>query len=428
MENIIKCVILSLMMGISCRLFFEIFAQSRNWRHKWLEQLPVLICAAGFMVIAFSEIPPYIFQPVRVITVVFITAQICFQIKVAKNLILSVVFCGIYWILSMLLISVIYVFPVLEQYKIQNIAESVTVCLFLCIMLFLHGRFKKRTLQIRNGRKPVILAFFPVFSMIVIMAVSMISWGELPEERYARLATVLGLALINLCVCWYAADILKKEEEIQTLRLSHARTKNQMDMYLNMQKYYKKQRRQMHDYKNQLNCIAGMLEKGQVSETLSYISGLTGGIRKIADRISTNNTVADVVLNQKYQEAFEKDITMTMAVNDLSALTVSEEEIVVLLVNLLDNAIEACEKLDENKIIQFKMMLENEQLILSVRNPVKEAVSLKGNRAASSKKNAFMHGIGLMNVDSVVKKNKGTSVVRCEEGWFYFSVIIPLEI
>ena len=427
MGDIVKCVIFSVMMGISCKLFLETFALSRNWRHKWMEQLPVLICVAGFMVIAFSRIPPYIFQPVRVITVVFITAQVCFQIKVVKNLILSVVFCGIYWILAMLFISVIYAFPVLERYETQNMAESVTGCLFLCVMLLLHSKFRKQTPKTVKGRRGIVLAFFPVFSMIVIMAISMMSWGETTENRYARLAAVVGFALINLCVCWYAADILKKEEEVQTLRLIHARTKNQMDMYLNMQKNYEQQRRQMHDYKNQLNCIAGMLENGQVRETLSYISKLTGGIKKIADRISTNNIVVDVVLNQKYQEAFEKNITITMAVNDLSGHIIGEEEIVVLLVNLLDNAIEACEKLDDNKVIQFKMMLENEQLILSIRNPVKEMVNIKGNRADSTKEDAFLHGIGLMNVDYVVRKNKGTSVVKCEDGWFYFSVMIPLE-
>lgn len=427
MGDVIKCVFGSVMMGISCKLFFETFAFGRKWRHKWMEQIPVLVCAAGFMAIAFSEIPPYIFQPLRVIAVVFFTAQLCFQIKVVKNLILSVVFCGIYWILVMLLVSVIYAFPVFDLQKMQNIVESVTGCLFLCVMLLLHSRFRDRAREITKGRKKVILAFCPVFSMIVIMAISMISWGGTAADSYARLAAIFGFALINCCVCWYVYDMLKKEDELENLRLIHGRTQNQMDTYLNMQKNYEQQRRQMHDYKNQLNCIAGMVESGQAEETIAYISKLTGSLNKSTDRVNTHHLAVDVVLNQKYQEAYEKDILMTMAVNDLSTLTMSEEEIVVLLVNLLDNAIEACDKLDGNKVIQFKMMLENEQLILSIRNPVKEKVNIKKNRADSTKEDAFLHGIGLMNVDHVVKKNRGTSVVRCEDGWFYVSVMIPLE-
>ena len=45
---------------------------------------------------------------------------------------------------------------------------------------------------------------------------------------------------------------------------------------------------------------------------------------------------------------------MTLLVNDLSELAFSEEDIVIILVNLLDNAIEACEKLDSRRVIQFK--------------------------------------------------------------------------
>ena len=170
-----------------------------------------------------------------------------------------------------------------------------------------------------------------------------------------------------------------------------------------------------------------MLEEGRTKETLAYIAKLTGGIRKSADHINANHTVVNVVLNQKYQEAGEKGIVMTIAVNDLSGLTISEEEIVTLLVNLIDNAIEACGKLDQNKIIQFKMMLEEGELILAVRNPVKEPVRVEGGKAATTKQDVLNHGIGLLNVEAVIKKNAGTSVIRCEEGWFSFSAMIPIS-
>lgn len=56
-----------------------------------------------------------------------------------------------------------------------------------------------------------------------------------------------------------------------------------------------------------------------------------------------------------------------MSVNDLSGLTMKEEDIVTLLVNLLDNAMEACEKLDTGRIIRLKMILEDGELTLSVK-------------------------------------------------------------
>ncbi|MDE5825346.1 MAG: ATP-binding protein, partial [Lachnospiraceae bacterium] len=149
--------------------------------------------------------------------------------------------------------------------------------------------------------------------------------------------------------------------------------------------------------------------------------------------INTNHTVVNIILNQKYQAARDKNITMTFVINDLSGLTMPEEDLVTLLTNLLDNAIEACEKIDEkntaiDKTIQFKMVVEESQLILSVRNPVNEPVQIKNNMVVTSKKDSIYHGIGLSNIDTVVKKYHGTSVLKCKDGWFSFAAILPCSL
>ena len=424
MEDIVKCILLSIMMGISCKAYYEIFVPYRKWRNGVLGYLVVLTTAIGFMMIAFTEIPPYIFQPIRFIAVVAVSAQICFQIKAVKNLILAVMFCGIYWILSMICVAFAYAFPVMQTGRIYDMVESITGSLFLCLMLLLRYRFKKRTYKPAGGRWRTGLAVFPLFGMMVIMAISMMPGDGSSVDKYAKLMAVLGFSAICFCLFLYVENMLEKEEEVQNLRLMQVRTQNQMNLYRGMQKNYEQHRRMMHDYKNQLNCIQGMVSGGQSKEALEYISKLTGSIRSNADYVNTNHTVVNVVLNQKYQEAYEKGITITMAVNDMSGLTMSEEEIVILLVNLIDNAMEACERLTHDKIIQFKMMLEDDQLVLSIRNPVEEAVKIKGKLVPTSKRDGAQHGIGLMNVDSVIRKNGGTSVIKCEDGWFYFSALI----
>lgn len=114
-------------------------------------------------------------------------------------------------------------------------------------------------------------------------------------------------------------------------------------------------------------------------------------------------------------------------VNDLSRLKMCEEDIVTMLVNLFDNAIEACDKLNGNRIIKLKMVLEEQQLIFSIGNPVEKPIVMNGKLVSTSKNDKHKHGIGLMNVDSVIRKNKGTSTLKCVHGWFYFSAILPNE-
>ena len=426
LELVIRSFILSFIMGISCQTFYETVAPRRRRRYEWLRHTTVFAFAAGFMVIAVTEIPPYIFQPVRVIVVTAVVAQIYFDMRVLKNIILSIMFCGIYWLFSVLLVLLVYITTLPNSVMGADLTEPLVDIAYLCLMLAFRYRYQSRV----RGLSDVKWGKFGLLSLIgivVSMAVAMMSPEYSITDHYALLTAVAGFAVVYVLGFYYMVSLLEKESQIQNLRLLHEQTQNQMHLYQSMKKRYEQQRRFSHDYKNQLHCIQGMLESGQTKEAAEYISGLTGNLRYNEMCVNTEHAVVNVMLNQKYQEAFDKGIVMTIVSGNLSGLTISEEDIVTLLGNLLDNAIEACEKLAENKVIQFKMVLEEEQLVLSIRNPVKDAVQIKDNRIVTSKRNKSQHGIGLLNVDSVIRKNNGTSVLKCENGWFSFAAMIPLD-
>lgn len=103
----IKSLILSIMLGISCKEYYEAILPKRKMRYGWIEQTAVLAFVLGFMVISAAPIPPYILQPIRVIIIIWIIGQIYFKAKWMYHLALSVFFCGIIWVLSSIVISVL---------------------------------------------------------------------------------------------------------------------------------------------------------------------------------------------------------------------------------------------------------------------------------------------------------------------------------
>ena len=423
---VIRSIILSFLMGMSCLAFYETVVPRRKLRYGWMEHTAVIAFTAGFMVIAVTKIPPYILQPVRVIVVVVIVAQIYFQMSIIKNLILSIVFCGIYWLGSILFVSLVYITPIADNVVANDMMEPVMDICYLCLMLAFRYRYQSKAHGLTNIKWGK-FGLFSIIGIAVSIALAMMSQAGNVADDYARLTAVAGFVVVYVLGFYYMASLLEKESQMQKLMLLHEQTQNQMNLYQSMKKRYDQQRRFSHDYKNQLNCIRGMIDSGQTKEALDYISGLTGSFRQSEMCVNTEHVVVNVMLNQKYQEASDKGIVMTMVSGDLSGLTISEEDIVTLLGNLLDNAIEACEKLSGNKVIQFKMIIEEGQLVLSIRNPVKDAVKIKDNRIVTSKRDKSQHGIGLMNVDSVIRKNNGTSVLKCEDGWFSFAAMIPMD-
>ena len=129
-------------------------------------------------------------------------------------------------------------------------------------------------------------------------------------------------------------------------------------------------------------------------------------------------------MNQKYQTASEESIDVQMQVNDLSGLTVDPEALVVVLTNLLDNAIEACERLQEGRSIRCSVLLED-SLFLSVSNTA-PPVQIEDNTIKSTKMPRQDHGYGLPAICSVLDKLNAEYAFDYENGWFRFVAEIPL--
>ncbi len=424
MEMFVRSLILSFMLGISCKEYFEIFLKRRwNLGIGNFTLLPAFIL--GFMVISLTPIPPYIWQPVRLIFIIFLLAQIYFKVKPLHNLVLCLFLGGLIWILAELTNGIFAMLPVSSEIII-TMGDPIWCSLLLCLILILAYHHKGPDYAL-DDKKWLYFGFFPILSISVSMAASLMNLSEDPISKNAAGIMLIGVGITNILAFCFIGNILLKETKMQEMRLLYERTQNQMKNYQYMEQNYLRQKRFMHDYKNQLNTVQGLLAGNQTLEALAYVEKLTGAIQKNTDYVDTNHIIVNVVLNQKYRYALLREITMTIAVNDLSNITISDEDIVTLLVNLIDNALEACEKLKGNRIIQFKMLCEEGELILSIRNPVEEPVIIKGKRVLSTKNDPVNHGIGLLNVDSVIKKNGGTSVLKCSGGWFSFSSMIPMK-
>lgn len=161
-------------------------------------------------------------------------------------------------------------------------------------------------------------------------------------------------------------------------------------------------------------------------ELQNYLSQLTRKVWKQLGYINTNHAIINAVLNAKYEEAIDKNIIFICKINDMSKIQLDYQDIVVLLSNLLNNAIEACQKCNMNKIIKMKIVHENNNLILSVKNTYNGEIKYKNGFMISTKRNnSQKHGLGFQNIVYIIKKNNGDYAVDFTNEEFYISIIIP---
>lgn len=203
------------------------------------------------------------------------------------------------------------------------------------------------------------------------------------------------------------------------------RVKSETERYREQSRNYERQRKREHEFKNQLLVIGELAKHKQTDQLIQYLKECHVEIQENTDVIDTNNVIVNSILNAKYHEARQKKIIFEMKINDLSGLCIEDEDIVLILVNLLNNAIEACEQC-ERRIIRLKFVREEHQIIISVVNTLQvQPIVMMGRYITSKTDDVQMHGIGIENIRETVEKYDGSCVIKHDETSFRFAIVIP---
>ena len=80
----------------------------------------------------------------------------------------------------------------------------------------------------------------------------------------------VGLVAINLILMEFMQNTIEKEERIKIAVLTEQNQKNRIANYQDREEIYERQRRKMHDYKNQLSTIQTLIKNGHTDEALSF--------------------------------------------------------------------------------------------------------------------------------------------------------------
>ena len=286
-----------------------------------------------------------------------------------------------------------------EEFVFRRLLYSTVITAEKLFVLFL-GWYLCRFRAIREfhiqSRWMLLALLFPLFSLVFLMTLFLQSQNE-ADLSIGIVILSAGLALANIGV--------------------------QFTIYY-LEKSYRAQRQNVHEFRHHLQTLQTLLEENQISKAQEYLNTLreTQAVRVFSVR--SGHSILDVVLNEKYQAAQEKNIAMQIQVNDLSALSLPTDALVVLLSNLLDNAIEAAEQCPDHREIQCTLQLQD-SFYLSVRNS-SHAVAIVDGQIATTKADKLDHGYGLMAVRKILDGWKAEYTFGYKDGWFQFAAEIPL--
>ena len=192
-----------------------------------------------------------------------------------------------------------------------------------------------------------------------------------------------------------------------------------------VQNIYATMRGWRHDYHNHMQTIKVYLANRQLEETLQYLDHLEEDLDSIDIAIRTGNVSVDAILSSKVSVALKKEIAVDCTAKVPKQLKVSDVDLCTVIGNLLDNAIESCEKIQkEQRFLRIYIGIFKKQLYISVTN----ATSVKHRRLLSElvRDKKGNHGFGLRRIDRVAAKYDGFVNRKNEPGVFATEVMLPL--
>ncbi len=108
----------------------------------------------------------------------------------------------------------------------------------------------------------------------------------------------------------------------------------------------------------------------------------------------------------------------------MTGLKISDSDLVTILTNVLDNAIEAVQKCEEKRLV-FKIIKDYDTLIIDSSNPY--IGQLDEDSLVTTKIDKDNHGFGLANIRKTVEANNGNCFIDTQGGIFHISIAIPLS-
>lgn len=233
---------------------------------------------------------------------------------------------------------------------------------------------------------------------------------------------ILSILFLLAVIVYLLYRTIDRAYDRQIAAYQNKLLKNQVDEVHNL---YLTMRGWRHAYHNHMQSVKAYLAMDSLDEAKAYLDRLEQDLDDIDLLFHTGNINADAILNSKISLAVKRGIQVDYKATVPKELAVSDIDLCVVIGNLIDNAVEACEKVDpEHQFIRLYIGILRRQLYISVSNATGEAVRKLDEEYITTKRGN--HGHGLKRINNIVNKYDGYINRKNEPGVFVTEIMLPI--
>lgn len=363
-----------------------------------------------------------------------------------NNIFSKITWSVIYSVLAIIADSISLVIPIYllhypkeEVLSLPGIVRVIFTLLYILILsVFIFTLIFIGIKTIYMSRLQLLFALLISFTCIIIEQMDLIAIINLATSHGPSISMSIAIFFLvfflYFCLMFYIYTLGAEKEKNEKLITESLITKINQIQYEQIISSTESLRGIKHDISNHLETLALLINSSEYEKAKEYLNTIFSEISINYKLLSTGNIPVDCIVSNKYTLAQNKGITFDYTIHLPPKIPIDDVSICSLLGNILDNAIESCEKISNTKerFISLNIRPFNNMLLITTTNSSINDYKLnKSGKLLTTKQNKTdnsYHGIGMKQIRKIVKDKKGFIRISPESDSFTLEIMIPLEI
>ena len=316
----------------------------------------------------------------------------------------------------------------MEYYLICYGVKCLELLLTVIIGLFAKNRFQFKNTTWKDWLRATLFPLTTIFCSVIFFQIYEVESAVGTELLLCEII----LLFFDVMAIWILDYMDQQQAALQDNIILKRSIKQEKESMEALVEAYSDQRKKTHDFQNQLAVMYGLAQQESPNgEIIKYVEPLLKKELLPTLITKTGRNVVDILLTQKYSAAIKNQISFQMQLGDLSTFPLSDEELIVVLSNLLDNAFNACmavSSFDERKVL-LKMRTKEAAGFLYLENRTAHDIEILDNKIVAPKNKSIEHGYGLKNVTAILENINALYVFdyNSQKHLFSFSAQFPIS-
>lgn len=293
----------------------------------------------------------------------------------------------------------------INTYK-ESAESFLLLCLFSRIIFLIIVLSVGILLQKNNVKKmPVFLILFPIASTVILYTLWFISAESSNSTKINYLVVVASISVISSVLLTYVfySKTYKELNEFYNSQKEHTREVTDAAYYSIIDNQNIQLKTLLHNEKNHLSTIKSLANNPDVNE---YIDKIYGEIVENSLVGNSKNKMLDLTINKYQYICSNENINFNVSITTANLSYIEPPDLITLLGNLLDNAVDAA-KMSKNRTINLSLNKVNGFDVLTCTNSCDYVPQTISNDLITTKKDGWLHGLGVRSIKRIAKKYHG---------------------